>query len=88
MALIKPKKKSYTVSLVISLGLILNVFLFLIKPSIVVDEKQKNYNPIPYQEKFTFGFRMPMADSLWLRTLQDTSYCESQIGRNICKSNS
>ncbi len=28
-------------------------------------------------EHFTFGYRLPMADSLWLRVLQNSDFCES-----------
>ena len=36
-------------------------------------------------EHFHFGFRLPMADLLWLRTLQDFDYCEQPIAKNVCR---
>ena len=70
------------------LGLLLNGLLFSVKPNLPVNLNEKYYAPIPLQEKFTFGFRMPMADLLWLRTLQDTSYCDNAINKNVCHGNS
>lgn len=36
-------------------------------------------------EHFHFGFRLPMADLLWLRTLQDFDYCEQPLAKNLCR---
>ncbi|MFN7728570.1 MAG: hypothetical protein ACK5P7_05395 [Bdellovibrio sp.] len=36
-------------------------------------------------EHFHFGFRLPMADLLWIRTLQDFDYCEKALGKNLCQ---
>lgn len=34
-----------------------------------------------------FGYNEVIADSLWLRALQDFDYCETKISKNICKGN-
>lgn len=88
MEQINESKKYRAILGVLALGLTLNAILFSVKPSLPADLKQKYYAPMPLQEKFTFGFRMPMADLLWLRTLQDTSYCDNPINKNVCHGNS
>lgn len=37
---------------------------------------------------FTFGYREPFADMLWLRAIQDFDYCEKQLKADLCKGNS
>ncbi len=81
-------KKYRAILGVLLVGMFLNAYLFTVKPRLTVDQQQKYYAPIPLQEKLTFGFRMPMADLLWLRTLQDTSYCDNPINKNVCRGNS
>ncbi|UYL09537.1 tetratricopeptide repeat protein [Bdellovibrio sp. SKB1291214] len=44
--------------------------------------------PPPMFEHFTFGFNEVMADSLWIRLLQDLDYCEQSIAENTCKNDS
>ena len=88
MERISDSKKYKAILGVLLLGMLINTFLFSVKPNLSVDLKQKYYAPIPMQEKFTFGYRMPMADLLWLRTLQDTSYCDNPINKNVCHGNS
>lgn len=44
--------------------------------------------PPQYIERMSFGFNEVMADSLWIRAVQDFDYCEQQIANNICKNNS
>ena len=49
----------------------------------------KNLTPPPQHiERMSFGFNEVMADSLWIRAVQDFDYCEQQIANNICKNNS
>lgn len=45
--------------------------------------------PPPHIESFTFGHREVMADSLWIRTIQDFDYCEvkDEIDNTACKGN-
>ncbi len=50
--------------------------------------KQVFIAPPPLIEFFSFGFQAPVADSLWIRTIQDFDYCEEQIAENTCKGNS
>lgn len=39
-------------------------------------------------ERFAFGFNEVIADSLWIRSIQDFDFCEQQIASNVCKNNS
>lgn len=39
-------------------------------------------------ERFAFGYQEVMADSLWIRTVQDLDYCEQSVAFNTCKNNS
>lgn len=50
--------------------------------------KRALIRPPEYMDKFSFGFNEAIADSLWIRTIQDFDYCESQTGKNICVNNS
>jgi len=36
-------------------------------------------------EHFTLGFNGIMADSMWIRVLQDFDYCENKVGRLLCE---
>lgn len=41
-------------------------------------ETQKYLNAPPaYLERFAFGFRLSLADSLWIRWIQDSDYCQT-----------
>ncbi len=33
---------------------------------------------------FTFGYNHVIADSLWIRSLQDFDYCEKSLSKNLC----
>lgn len=44
-----------------------------------------HYAPPVGTEHFTFGFQENIADSMWLRVIQDFDYCEDTIGRRLCK---
>ena len=44
-------------------------------------------SPPPNLEYFSFGFQMSIADSLWIRAIQDFDYCESMLKVNLCKGN-
>lgn len=39
-------------------------------------------------ERMSFGYKESIADVFWIRAIQDLDYCEKQIAKNICKSNS
>jgi len=41
--------------------------------------------PPPNIEHFSFGFREPIADSLWVRVIQDFTFCESPKGDKLCR---
>lgn len=60
-----------------------SVFL---KPAKLVEESRL-IPPPPYLEYISFGFQMPMADSLWLRAIQDLDYCENKLAENLCQGN-
>jgi hypothetical protein len=44
--------------------------------------------PPPHLERFAFGYQEVMADTLWIRALQDFDYCDSQIAKKVCRNNS
>lgn len=44
--------------------------------------------PPPYIERFSFGYQEVLADTLWIRALQDFDYCESKITQKVCRNNS
>ena len=44
--------------------------------------------PPPHLERFAFGYQEVIADTLWIRALQDFDYCDSQIAKNVCRNNS
>lgn len=50
-------------------------------------EKRALISPPPNVEYFSFGYQMSIADSLWIRALQDFDYCENVLGKNLCEGN-
>lgn len=44
--------------------------------------------PPPHIEFFSFGFQPQLADSLWVRAIQDFDYCEEPLGKQLCKGKS
>lgn len=42
-------------------------------------------SPPPNLEYFSFGFQEVLADSLWLRAIQDFDYCDTPLAKNLCK---
>lgn len=44
--------------------------------------------PPPHVERFAFGYQEVIADTLWIRALQDFDYCDSKIAENVCRNNS
>ncbi len=43
----------------------------------------------PHQlERFAFGYQEAIADTLWIRSIQDFDYCESEVAERICNGNS
>lgn len=40
----------------------------------------------PHVQHFTFGHREQVADSLWLRSVQDFDYCEQEVAKQTCRS--
>ncbi|MNK07405.1 hypothetical protein D3C87_253190 [compost metagenome] len=39
-------------------------------------------------ERMAFGFQEVMADSLWIRAIQDLDYCEMPLAKHLCAGNS
>lgn len=54
----------------------------------VMSQARQLIPPPQHIERMSFGFNEVMADSLWIRAVQDFDYCEQQIANNICKNNS
>lgn len=50
-----------------------------------IDFKQRLIAPPPRLEYFSFGFQMPLADSLWIRAIQDFDYCENPLRQHLCQ---
>jgi tetratricopeptide (TPR) repeat protein len=50
--------------------------------------KRALIQPPQYLEKFSFGYSEAIADTLWIRAIQDFDYCENQIEKNVCVNNS
>ncbi len=60
--------------------------LYLNRPQ---EQKRSDYLPPPFAIKYlSVGMNYQLADSLWLRALQDFDYCEKKINENECKSKS
>lgn len=54
-----------------------------------VEQKRSEYLPPPTAVKYlSVGFGYQLADSLWLRALQDFDYCEKKINEMECKGRS
>lgn len=53
-----------------------------------IEGKRYLIAPPPHLEFFHFGYNEVIADSLWVRAIQDFDYCESQIAQNLCVGNS
>lgn len=45
-------------------------------------------SPPPMIHRMSFGYAEAIADSLWIRSLQDFDYCDQQIAERVCKNNS
>lgn len=52
------------------------------------ERKRALIAPPPHMEYFSFGFHEVVADSLWIRAIQDFDYCENEVAKNICRGNS
>jgi hypothetical protein len=50
-------------------------------------KKDLFYAPPDEVEHFHFGYQENIADSLWLRVIQDFDFCEQNIGHKICQNN-
>lgn len=42
-------------------------------------------HPLPYMDKLSFGYQEVLADSMWIRSVQDLDYCEEKISQNLCR---
>ena len=51
-----------------------------------VDERR--IAPPPLLEHYTFGAKYQMSNVIWIRSLQDFDYCESEIAERTCKGQS
>lgn len=52
-----------------------------------ISERKALIAPPPDLEYFSFGFQFPLADNLWIRTIQDIDFCEHEIAKQKCQSN-
>lgn len=73
-------------------GLLLFVVgIFLVIVSMLVLDPSRPRPRIPFLappqvQHLTFGHREQVADSLWLRAVQDFDYCEQEIAKQTCRS--
>lgn len=66
--------------------LFFSLTLFLVKPE---EQNRTDYLPPPVAIKYlSVGMSYQIADSLWLRALQDFDYCEKKINEVECKGKS
>lgn len=74
----------------ILLGIFAFLLLFMGQNYLPPNTKSKAsfIGPPPLLERFTFGFNETVADSLWIRVVQDLDYCEQTVALNTCKNNS
>lgn len=76
-----------------TLGLMLGVFcIFIISISVdkstQLDKKKSLLPPPPMLKHIAFGYQEVIADSLWIRAIQDLDYCDQQLAPQICQNNS
>lgn len=84
---LKPSR-FYILNFIILLICIVGIGLSLNWQTENLDYKPQYVAPPKELVHFHFGFNHIMADSLWIRSLQDTSYCDSPLSENICKGRS
>jgi hypothetical protein len=72
-------------SIFISVLLILGSILW--SPNFFQEQQRALIAPVPQMQYFHFGFNEVIADSLWIRAIQDFDYCEKQLAGNLCKGN-
>ena len=71
----------------LALGVFVALFLLTGNQLRLQVEKNQRELVAPPQglEHFSFGFRYVMADSFWIRAIQDFDYCEQPIKKNLCR---
>lgn len=69
------------------LGIVFIVGSQLWSPQSFVTVKRALIAPPPFIEHLHFGFNEPLADALWIRSIQDYDYCEEEISYQNCKGN-
>ncbi|WII71410.1 hypothetical protein QJS83_13150 [Bdellovibrio sp. 22V] len=75
-------------------SVILGIFSFLLivystsLPKTQIETRRQLIAPPPMLERFSFGFSEIVADSLWIRTLQDFDYCDQEVAKKVCRNNS
>jgi hypothetical protein len=71
-------------------GLIAFAFWILSNLNRPADFKREDHFLAPPKDlvHFTFGYNETMADTLWIRSIQDFDYCEQKINKTMCKGNS
>nr|WP_295906212.1 hypothetical protein [uncultured Bdellovibrio sp.] len=80
------------------LGFSCNKFLFLIPVALILTTNWWSFSnksgvrglisPPAFLNHFSFGYQEVIADSIWIRAIQDFDYCEQQKSENICVDNS
>lgn len=72
-------------------GLIFTVLLhfFMVFKAPKYNRFQEPYIPPPKAiQHLTAGFKVQVADSFWVRAIQDFDYCSKKLGENLCENDS
>lgn len=87
--LTQAQKKTNSSKLVFFIPALL-IALYLIQHQLRPDVSKQNtyYLTPPELKHFTFGFSEVIADSIWLRALQDMDYCSDPISKKECQGKS
>lgn len=79
--LVVETKKSLAIA-----GLFALFLIYFSNHSSLSDKENFYFAPPKEIVHFHFGYREAIADSLWIRVVQDFDYCESEVAKKVCKS--
>jgi hypothetical protein len=80
------RAKEIPVLVLVAAALVLAVTLYW-RPAALLLPNQY-FSPPPKIEHLTFGEAMSLADTMWIRAIQDFDYCDSPVGEKVCRGNS
>ncbi len=84
------KKFSKTTIPTYLVGIVVFSFWILANLQRPAEFKRENHFLAPPKQisHFTFGYSEPIADVLWVRSIQDFDYCDQKIDKTNCRANS